>query len=45
MSDEIKNTIMKLVEKVKDTDNGERALQLSHAILYLTQALHNVEKK
>lgn len=33
------------VKEVENTENSERALQLSHAVLYLTQALHNVEKK
>lgn len=44
MSEKIKEAIEKLAEKVKSSE-PQGALELSHALLYLTQALHNIEGK
>lgn len=43
MSDKIKEAIEALTEKTKNADAPQAALEWSHAVLYLTQALHNLK--
>lgn len=44
MSEKLKKAINKLIEKAEAEHSSEQALQFSHAVLYLTQALHNIER-
>ena len=43
MGEKIKVAIEKLIKKTEEAKTTQEALELSHAVLYLTQALQNTD--